>query len=519
MQQLKEPTMPNYDAIVIGSGIGGLTAAAVCARQGKRVLVLERHHAFGGAAKVYTHGPLAIEASLHELDGLDPDDAKIDLLRELGVWDKLQPLDVGDLYEVRSPLLGEPFVLPKGFDAARQAALRRFPGSAKGIAHYFDTIQAILAAFRSVDRPREPGWWLRHGIEVAAHLLPVIRNSRHSVASFFDAALGADEAAKLALAANFGYYDNDPGRMWFLAFGMPQASYLAGGGHYLKGGSRSLTDALLAAIRDAGGETRAERNVTGILLDDAGHVTGVEHRAHDGSAEVAHAPLVFGNAAPHVLAEMLPASARERFVEPFAHRQLSTSLFVVSLGMRRRPSEFGVRSYSTFLYPAWMTSLRQIADAVPLLGADPGARVPQFVLVDYSALDTGLNSSGPYLCTLTGLDRLDNWSDLSNEEYRARRERWMDALIAAADREFPGLAGAVVQREMATALTMHRELRTPGGALYGFAPVVPPHGIPRFPSARTPVDGLWLASAFLFGGGFSGAMMSGAVAARMALAR
>jgi phytoene dehydrogenase-like protein len=302
-------------------------------------------------------------------------------------------------------------------------------------------------------------------------------------------------------------------------FGMAQASYLTGGGHYLKGGSRSLTEALLVSIRGAGGETRSERNVTGILLDDAGHVTGVEHRAHGGSAEVVHAPLVFGNAAPHVLAEMLPAPARERFVETFAHRELSTSLFVVSLGMQRRPSEFGVRSYSTFLFPAWMTSLRQIADGVPLLGADPGARVPQFVLVDYSVLDTGLNPTAPYLCTITGLDRLENWSDLSNAEYQARRERWMDALIAAADREFPGFAGAVVQREMATALTMHRELRTPGGALYGFAPVVPPHGIPRFPSARTPVDGLWLASAFLFGGGFSGAMMSGAVAARMALAR
>jgi phytoene dehydrogenase-like protein len=510
--------MPTYDAIVIGSGLGGLTAAAVCARQGKRVLVLERHPSFGGGAKVYTHGPLAIEASLHELDGLDAGDAKLDLLRELGVWDKLQPIDVGDLYEVRSPLLGAPFVMPKTMEAARQAMLERFPASAKGIAHYFDTAQAMLAAFRSVDRPHELGWWLRHGVEVAAHLLPVVRNARHSVASFFDAALGADEAAKIALAANFGYYDSDPARMWFLVFAMAQASYLTGGGHYLKGGSRSLSEALLATIRGAGGETRAERNVTGILLDQAGHVTGVEHRARDGSAEVGHAPLVFGNAAPHVLAEMLPASVREGFMEPFAHRELSTSLFVVSLGMQRRPSELGVRSYSTFLFPAWITSLRQIADGVPLLGTDPGTRVPQFVLVDYSALDTGLNPTAPYLATITGLDRLENWSALSNADYQARRERWMDALIAAVDREFPGFASAVVQREMATALTMHRELRTPGGALYGFAPVVPPHGIPRFPSAQTSVPGLWLASAYVFGGGFSGAMMSGAVAARLALA-
>jgi len=511
--------MATYDAIVIGSGLGGLTAAAVCARQGKRVLVLERQPSFGGAAKVYSHGALTVEASLHELDGLDPDDAKVDVLRELGVLDQLHPLDVGDLYEVRGKLLGEPFALPKGMEAARGAALRRFPRSAKGVDHFFDTMRSVQAAFRSVDRPRELGWWLRHGAGLAAKFLPVIRNARHSLASFFDEALGSDEAAKVALAANFGYLDNDPARLWFLVFAMMQSSYLTGGGHYLRGGSQSLTDALLRVIRGGGGDIRASRTATAILLDDVGSVSGVIHRGPDGTSETANAPLVFGNAAPHVLADMLPSSLRQGFVEAFNHRPLSTSLFVISLGMQRRPSEFGVRSYSTFMYPDWMTSLRQASECGPLLGAAPQSRLPQFVLVDYGVVDTALNPSPPYLCTLTGIDRLENWSSLSPEDYRARREQWMDALIAAADREFPGFASAVTQREMSTALTMHRELNTPGGAVYGFAPVVPPHGIPRFPSARTPVDGLWLASAYLYGGGFSGAMMSGAMSAKVALAK
>ena len=61
-----------FDAIVIGSGLGGLTAGALYARAGHRVLVIERNQNFGGAATVYRHGALAIEASLHEIDGLDP---------------------------------------------------------------------------------------------------------------------------------------------------------------------------------------------------------------------------------------------------------------------------------------------------------------------------------------------------------------------------------------------------------------------------------------------------------------
>ena len=55
-----------YDAIVIGSGLGGLTAGALYARTGARVLLLERNASFGGAATTYHRGALTVEASLHE---------------------------------------------------------------------------------------------------------------------------------------------------------------------------------------------------------------------------------------------------------------------------------------------------------------------------------------------------------------------------------------------------------------------------------------------------------------------
>ena len=67
-----------------------------------------------------------------------------------------------------------------------------------------------------------------------------------------------------------------------------------------------------------------------------------------------------------------------------------------------------MRSYSTFLYPDWLTSLRYIRDCAPLLGAAPAGRVPMIAVVDYSRLDTRLNTSPPYLCSFIGVDRLEN---------------------------------------------------------------------------------------------------------------
>ena len=123
---------------------------------------------------------------------------------------------------------------------------------------------------------------------------------------------------------------------------------------------------------------------------------------------------------------------------------------------------------------------------------------------------------GPYLGSFCGIDRLENWHALNAYEKSQRKERWMDRLIADLDREFPGIAAAVVHREMATAETLANYLNTPGGAVYGFAPEGGVADVFSF-SPRTHIEGLWLASAYTFGGGFTGAMLGGAEAARQAI--
>ena len=148
-----------FDAIVIGSGLGGLTAGAMYARAGHRVLVIERNQNFGGAATVYRHGALAIEASLHEIDGLDPKDPKASILQSLGLDRDVPFVDVGDLHEVRSPLLGEPFVLPHGLDAALNAAKQRFPHQGSGLDGYFERICAVRHAVSTLSEHQDDRGW------------------------------------------------------------------------------------------------------------------------------------------------------------------------------------------------------------------------------------------------------------------------------------------------------------------------------------------------------------------------
>src|SRR6202020_1868107 len=303
-----------FDAIVIGSGLGGLTAGALYARAGHSVLVLERNQTFGGAATVYRHGALAIEASLHEIDGLDPDDPKAPILQSLGLDRDVPFVDVGDLHEVRSPLLGEPFVVPHGLDAALNAAKQRFPHRGKGLDGYFERIRAVRHAVSTMSEHQDDrGWWLLNAPTLPWRLWSLIRDRHSTLSDVLQRLFGDDEAVKLALAPNIAYYTDDPDTMPFVSFAIPQASYLLGGGHYVRGGSQVLSDRLVAIVREGGGEAEAAREGRSILLE-SDRASGVRHHARDAEdPQEDLAPVIFGNAAPTVLAAMLPERVRPRF--------------------------------------------------------------------------------------------------------------------------------------------------------------------------------------------------------------
>jgi phytoene dehydrogenase-like protein len=487
------PMPRHFDAIVVGSGLGGLSAGALYARAGHRVLVLERNAHFGGAATVYRHGSLAIEASLHEIDGLDAEDPKGPILRALGLDRDIPFIDVGDLHEVRSPLLGEPFVLPHGYDTAVAATKQRFPNQARGIEGYFERIRAVRHAVATMSEHQDDrNWWLWNAPTLPWRLWALIRDRGATVSEVFRRLFGDDEAVKLALASNLPYYADDPETMPFLSYAIPQASYLLGGG--------------------PGGEAETDRDVNTIFLE-GDSVRGVLHCARSGDdAKEEFAPVVFGNAAPTVLAAMLPDSKRAPFMARYKDRRLSLSLWTIALGLSRQSRDFGVKRYSTAVLPAWLTAFSRYREAAAILGEDPATRITPYGFVAYDQIESGLNENSPFLASLVGLDRIENWAGLSREAKRTRKERWMDRIVADLDLQYPGIASAIVQREMSTAETFHQYLNTPDGALYGFAP----ESRGFIPLAETAIGGLYLASAFTGGGGFTGAILGGGWAARAA---
>lgn len=506
--------MDPYDAITIGSGLGGLGAAAVLARAGQRVLLLERNAECGGAATVYRHGRLAIEASLHEIDALGLHHPHHGLLHRLGVAEQVKLVRIPELYEVRSALLARPFSLPDNLEGATEAAVATFPGHAQGVRRFFRSLHGVSRSFSALADGNEHRVSELLGAAVAGDLWQLLHRARWSTLRALEDFFGDDPVPKLALAANLGYLHDDPAELWFPLYALMQGAYLRDGGHYLAGGSRALTDSLLNVIRQHGGEVIADARASVIELDARGRVAGVRWVDATGRERSAQSRVVLGNAAPTLLGAMLPGDAGARLLAAYADMTPSISLFTVSLGVSRLPREFGVSAYSTFVLPDWMTRLEHMTLNGSLLGADPAARLPSYALVDYSRIDTGLNAQGLHLLSLTGTDRIVNWSGLNAEQTHERKQRWIAALIADLNRHYPGIAASVEHSEMSNAATMQQYLGTPGGSVYGFAPTVARFSRP--PSADTEVPGLFLASAYTSSGGFEGALGGGLMAAHAA---
>ena len=286
---------------------------------------------------------------------------------------------------------------------------------------------------------------------------------------------GSDEAVKFALAANIGYYHDDPERMLFLRYAIPQASISAAGGHYVRGGSQALTDRLVALIKEPAGNDGG-RSRSGPFGSRMAKSLASATRARRRREREEPAAMIFGNAAPQVLAAMLPRIGKAAFLAPYADRRIVE--FVVDDIARGKSAAARVRC-------SQLLHLRcSRLDAQPFANARSVCFDGRTRPVRARALLRGWSTSVGWTADLTraGPSVLKSMQRRSPRELvlasvaetvKIRKEQWMECVIADLDQRFPEYAGAITHREMATAQTMQHYLNRRMARVYGFAPEAP----------------------------------------------
>ena len=334
-----------YDAIVIGSGIGGLTAAACLSKLGKKVLVLEQHYTAGGFTHSYDRNGYEWDVGVHYIGDMGSRKTMGRRLFDLVTDNQLQWAPMDPVYD--RLFIGERQIdLVAGPKAFADELKKQFPDEERAIDTYLGYLSQVSAAmpgvtlakvmpdllaspFRFLARRKAPDFLNRPTRDV---LLTLTRN----------------EELIAALTGQWGDNGLVPNDSSFIIHALIARHYLHGG-YYPVGGASEMAKTIIPVIQQSGGEVFTYADVQEILIEKSKAV-GV--RMADGT-EI-HAPAIISNAGVfNTFGPLLPESAPHKDFYQMKLGQVQRSMASVCLyiGLQDTAENLQLPKTNFWIYP------------------------------------------------------------------------------------------------------------------------------------------------------------------------
>lgn len=495
-----------FDAIVIGSGIGGLTVAALLSKlYQKRVLVLEQHFMAGGFTHTFKRkGKFHWDVGLHYVGDMGEGDtgkAVFDYLTNHNLrWHKMpDPFEKFVYPDFTFEVYSDP-------DRFRSDLIQCFPQEQTAIRQYFMDVQKAAFWFGAHSMLDLFPVWLQPLVKPIVRSLGAIarQTTQHYLDRHFQ-----DAQLKALLVSQWGDYGLPPSQSCFGIHSLIVTHYF-NGGWYPEGGSEAIAQSIIPVIEQGGGTVITRRRVTEIVLE-SGVAVGVKAQdtAHaNADLETYQAPIVISDAgAFNTYLKLIPPDY------PIAERQQiqafpkSSSMVTVYLGLKESPQKLGFQGENHWIYTTY--DHNSIAQNSPI---DPENR-PKFGYLSFPSLKDPL-AKGHTAEIIAHVD-YDFFSQWRKQPWRRRGDDYADlkaqitqSLIQLVECHYPGFQELIEYAELSTPLTVEHFDASDRGAIYGI-PCIPERLDQSWIGARTPIRNLYLTGADTMSLGIMGAMMGG----------
>lgn len=494
-----------YDTLVIGSGIGGLAAAALLAEVGQRVAVLEQHYTAGGATHSYERAGYEWDVGVHYIGDMG---AKTTLRRMMDflTQGKLDWAPMDAHYD-RFFIGDKVYDAVAGREAFRDNLVGHFPQEVQAIDRYLELLGEVSRGMRTFTLERAlPPWaaavagpWLRR------RLPPGFERTTWEVLSEL-----TDDADLIAvLTGQWGDMGLPPKRSSFVIQALIAKHYLHGG-FYPVGGAWRIADTILPRIRATGGEVFTYARVEKILVH-GGRVRGV--RMADGH-EIECGRVISDAGAINTFARLLPAEVAHGHGYDRLLAQVKPSMghLGVYIGLQATAAELSLPKTNYWIYPSNNSDA-----AVDRFLADSTQAFPVVYLSFPSAKDPDFERRHPGKATIeivapVPYESFAPWAGKTwgkrGADYEALKQSYGERLLEHLYDKLPQVRGRVDHWEVSTPLSMQWFCGWQRGELYGLEHD-PVRMRQRWLRPRTRVPGLWLTGQDIMSCGVSGAMMGG----------
>lgn len=509
-----------FDAIVIGSGLGGLTCAATLCAVGCPTLVLERHYVAGGNSQAFRrtiHGKAyEFDVGVHYIGECGPEGCITRIFNSLGLAERVvfRPLDPDGYSTLVFPDFT--FRVPASWDLYRKRLLERFPAEAEPLGRVVDVLRQVGEQGRRFQR-RE------FGVEALAEKAPTFAQWGLRPVTALLAEYGISQQAAAVLLGEQGDYAVRPSRTpTALAAGLTH--HYMSGAFYPEGGGQAMAGRLVEAIRATGGEVRTQADVAHVLVEK-GRAAGVELR--DGAR--IEAPVVISNAdlkrtVQELVGEQHFHAATVERVRSF---RMTLPLFAVYAGLDIDLRERHLPNTNWWLWGSY--DIEGLYDQIER-GEMPEENLAYITVTSlrdpesrhiapegYTNLQVMTLVPADYALWHVGRGPAEGGRYHRDPEYRRRKARLTDHLLALAEDVIPGLREHVHWKEAATPVTQERFTHSTGGTSYGIEYATDQMGPMRI-GPETDLPGLFLCGASTPAGhGIANVMVSGVRAAEAAL--
>jgi len=479
----------DYDVIIIGAGLGGLSCGAAFARQGFKPLLIEQHDKPGGYATAFARpGGFLFDVSLHSTS--------------VGERDGIRNLIYGFPEITDVEFLPHPTLLRTIFpehdvtiaqrnpEAYAQQLIRLFPDQQEGITGLFDDMKGLTADIGRLSSARGQVDMSRFVTD-----FPYLAKLNGKTWGEMVDAWITNQKLKAIVSGQWAYYGLPPSKLSCFYYAMPFYGYLAHGGFYPKGRSQTISNALATFIRQHGGTVLLNTKVRTITVKD-GAATGVITKS--GKAFSARAVVSNANAFDTFRTMLDARDLLTDYESRWQQYSVSLSCFQVFLGLNEDlVRKHGITDSEVFLETGYDP---EAAYRGALAGdVEHGG----FGLTCYDLIDPDYSPRGKNTLNILTLQGYGPWEKYETDyfagnksAYNKEKKRMADILIAKVEKSMlPGLSEAIEVCEIGTPLTNVRYTGNYRGAIYGWNQTVNNSGNTRV-GHSTPIKNLYLAGAW-----------------------